>query len=85
MNEEIKKALDDFGTVIDGKLKAVTDKLALVSSDTEKKHLMEAIKKELEPEIAKYNKMQENLDALEAKLKRVDLWRVNTGKPFSVS
>ena len=84
MNEEIKKALDDFGTVIDGKLKAVTEKLALMSSDTEKKHLMEAIKKELEPEIAKYNKMQENLDALEAKLKRVDFGGSLPGKTFSV-
>lgn len=82
--EELKKALDDFGAVIDKKIGDLSAKITSATSEEEKKNLLNSIKEELEPEIAKYNKMQENLDALEAKLKRVDLGGTIPGKSFYV-
>jgi len=82
--EALKKALDDFGAVIDKKIGDLSAKITSATSEEEKKNLLNSIKEELEPEIAKYNKMQENLDALEAKLKRVDLGGTIPGKSFYV-
>lgn len=82
--EELKKTLEDFGAVIDKKIGDLSAKITSVTCEEVKKNLMNAIKKELEPEIAKYNKMQENLDALEAKLKRVDFGGTTPGKSFHV-
>lgn len=69
--EELKKTLDAFGDEIDAKLKKATENLSVKLSEEEKKNLMTSIKKELEPEMAKYVKMQEQLDALDTKMQRL--------------
>ena len=72
MNEkELKELLEKLGSSIDEKLKKATESLSVKLSDEEKKSLMDSFKKELEPEMAKYVKMQEQLDALDTKMQRL--------------
>ena len=82
MNEkELKELLEKLGSSIDEKLKKATESLSVKLSDEEKKSLMDSFKKELEPEMAKYVKMQEQLDALDVKMQRLP--KGITGKSFS--
>jgi len=69
--EDLKKALDAFGDEIDAKIKKATENLSVDLTEAQKKELMTSFKKELEPEMAKYVKMQEQLDALDTKLQRL--------------
>jgi len=69
--EDLKKALDAFGEEIDAKIKKATESLSVKLTEDEKKALMTSFKKELEPEMAKYVKMQEQLDAMDVKMQRL--------------
>ena len=69
--KELETTLEEFGKEIDAKLKKATESLSLKLSDEEKTALMKSIKTELEPDMAKYVKMQEQLDALDVKMQRI--------------
>lgn len=69
--KDLKKALEDFGQEVDKKVKAAIDKVQASVSAEEKASLIKEIKAQLEPDIAKYNKMQAQLDALDVKMQRV--------------
>lgn len=73
--KELKKALSALGDDIDEKLDKLTAKTKELSKDEAQKAIKE-VKAELEGEIKKYNelntKMQEQLDAIDVKMKRVN-------------
>ena len=78
--KELETTLEEFGKEIDAKLKKATENLSLKLSDEEKTALMKSIKTELEPDLQKYVKMQEQLDALDVKMQRLP--KGVTGKSF---
>lgn len=69
--KELKELLEKLGISIDEKLKKATESLSVKLTEDEKKALMTSFKKELEPEMAKYVKMQEQLDAMDVKMQRL--------------
>ena len=69
--KQLKELLEKLGSSIDEKLKKATESFSVKLSDEERKSLMDSFKKELEPEMAKYVKMQEQLDALDTKMQRL--------------
>ncbi len=80
MNEqEIKRLneqLESLGKSIDAKLEDYSKKAREVPAEEFKKmkgELVQAAKEALEPELKKYNDLQNQVDALETKLKRADV------------
>lgn len=76
--ETLKKELSEFGKELDAKLEARSKELAAATDEKAHAAAKAAIKAELEPELKKFVKMQEQLDALEAKAQRLD---VKDGRP----
>ena len=83
--KEIKKALDDLHKSIEDKIKEFNQKKTEIPTeewDKVKADFVKAAKDAMEPEIKKAQKLQEQLDALETKLKRVELKDAEKPKSF---
>ena len=68
--KELKKALSEFGAELDKKLEESSKTLAAITEKEAHAAAKAEIKAEIEPELKKFVKMQDQLDALETKMKR---------------
>lgn len=68
---ELKEALDKFGQKIDEKIKEANEKLTAKVSEETHARLLAEVKKELEPMLEEYKKMQEKFEEFEVKSKRI--------------
>lgn len=66
----MKNALNELGDKIDTKLEKHSKELSAITEEKARKAALEEIKKSIEPELEKFQKMQEQLDGLETSLKR---------------
>jgi HK97 family phage major capsid protein len=68
--KDLKLALNELGDKIDTKLEKYSKELTALTDEKARKAAIEEIKKALEPELSKFQKMQDQIDGIDTKMQR---------------
>ena len=68
--KDLKLALSELGDKIDTKLEKYSREITAIADEKARKSALEEIKKALEPELQKFQKLQDQVDGIDTKMKR---------------